>query len=140
MPLDTHYKPDEPKIAVEDFDGEFVVLNLDSGQYFSFAETSALLWQGLASGLSPNQLLSDMIPTSERCAVALAFIQQVIDARLVVPMDAPPHGALENFSFQIAQSDGSISFEAFDDLAALLVADPIHEVEREAGWPHKAPE
>jgi hypothetical protein len=33
--------------------------------------------------------------------------------------------------------DGAIKLEVFDDLSELLVADPIHDVDEEAGWPHR---
>lgn len=134
------FKVDEPKIAAEDFDGEFVVLNLESGQYFSFAEAGALIWQSLANGMNPNELLSQVEGESTRAGEVIAFIEQIIAAGLIVEANEASAVSNADLAAKIAQDDSALNFEAFDDLAALLVADPIHEVEREAGWPHKAPE
>ena len=137
---DQRFKVAEPKVAVEDFDGEFVVLNLESGEYFSFADAGALIWQGLAQGMTANELVSGLEATSPRTNEILGFIAKIIDAGLVIAVDDAVTKGDADLISRISKDESNLSFEAFDDLAALLVADPIHDVEREAGWPHKAPE
>lgn len=130
------YRIDEPKIAVEDFDGEFVVLNLESGQYFSFADSSALVWKALSSGLTVQELISALDNNSARAEEIKTFCKKIIEAGLLVPCTSIEAATNNELSALIAASSGPLIIEAYDDLAALLVADPIHDVEREAGWPH----
>ncbi len=141
MPIqDQTYRLAEPHVTAEEFDGEYVVLNLESGEYFSFAGPAALVWQGLIEGFSPNQLTSSLDAAGERANEVRKFIQQIIDAGLVAIGEPAGRLLTKDLPQQISESSGELVLEAFDDLAALLVADPIHEVEREAGWPHVAPQ
>jgi hypothetical protein len=32
------------------------------------------------------------------------------------------------------------AFEKYDDMADLILLDPVHEIDQEKGWPKKAPE
>ena len=53
---------------------------------------------------------------------------------LLIPgSSATPDAALAT---ELLTADG-FGVEVFDDLADLLVADPIHDVDQEAGWPHR---
>ena len=38
---------------------------------------------------------------------------------------------------ELAAAEPQFTVEVFDDLADLLIADPIHDVEATAGWPHR---
>ena len=44
------YVPRSRDVASEDFDGEFVVLDLASGKYFSLLGGAAIVWRGLMAG------------------------------------------------------------------------------------------
>jgi hypothetical protein len=37
----------------------------------------------------------------------------------------------------MAAAGMTFDLAVFDDLADLLIADPVHDVDEEAGWPHR---
>ena len=129
-----------PHISWEEFHAEYVVLDLETGRYFNLAAGAALVWTGLLDGLSSQMLAAELAPGG---AEQLAFEQclaAMTAARLIVATDTTaPTGAAASASDLAAQllaSGTDYRFEAFDDLAELLTADPIHDVQAEAGWPH----
>ncbi len=132
---DASYAMAAPHVTAEEFDGEFVVLNLETGRYFSFSGAAGLVWQGLVAGLSLDTLGASLPKGSPARAAFAAFVTNVIDAALVRESSASAQSAPGNLAERIAAAGDDFIFEVFDDLAALLLADPIHDVEREAGWP-----
>lgn len=47
-------------IHVRTFDGDLVILNLDSGDYFGVNEVGARLWAGLAAGRTPREIALEL--------------------------------------------------------------------------------
>jgi hypothetical protein len=124
-----------PQCVAEDFDGEIVVLNTDSGVYYSIRSAGATLWRNLAAGHSIETVLAG-VESPEAAQVIRAFIDAVIDqglmrpaATAVLPEELPPLEMGEN------GQGGTPILEAFHDMKSLLLLDPVHEVDSEAGWP-----
>lgn len=134
--IETRYKVAGPHITWEHFDDEYVVLDLDIGRYFSLASGAALVWRGILAGCSPAGLSAEIDADSTSKTAFETFFKALIGAHLVIADNLVPEdaGALAK---DIAAVGDDFRLEAFDDLAALLIADPIHDVEAEAGWPHR---
>lgn len=130
------YKVSGPHITWEEFDDEYVVLDLESGRYFNLAGAAALVWRGILQGNSPAALTAGVLVDSPAEAAFKEFWAALITAGLVSADSLPPQDA-GGLPAEIADKGPDFRFDAFDDLAALLVADPIHDVEAEAGWPHR---
>lgn len=128
------YAPRSSDVASEDFDGEFVVLDLASGRYFSLLGPSAIVWRGLITGHSLESLCSGLAGNSERRAEVERLVERLLAEKLIVsaPATAAPSAAI---AAELAAAAGALKIETFDDLADLLVADPIHDVDQETGWP-----
>ena len=131
------YTINAPQVTAEAFDSEFVVLNLETGHYFSLANGAALIWKGLMEGFTPDQLASEIEINSSSHHALDGFVKKLIDAGLVHQTSISLSTEENGLFSEIAAASGIFELEAFDDLAALLVADPIHDVEKEAGWPHR---
>jgi len=131
------FVPRNRDIAAEDFDGEFVVLDLGSGKYYSLAGGSAVVWRGLMAGHTVDTLCAALPDGDPRRAEVLGLVDSLLAYNLIVR--AEPDGAVapaENVE-ELAQSSGPYHAEMFEDLADLLIADPIHDVDPDAGWPHR---
>lgn len=121
-------------IASEEFDGEYVVLNVASGHYFSLAGGAALVWKGLVDGHSLDALFAGFSDDAPQRAEIEKLVQQFVAHGLLTPADrvapsaAVPSLGIEGLTFEVT---------AFDDLADLLLADPVHDVDEQAGWPHR---
>ena len=132
---------DLPHVMHETIDDEVVVVNLDSGTYYSFAGTGMRIWDCLEGGPTVEGLVrrvqSSFSGDREAMAAAVrAFVEQLRAEDLVsaVPGEAPPEDG------EAAAPAGAPAFvvptlEKYNEMEALLLADPIHEVDEAAGWP-----
>lgn len=136
---DLRYKAAHSDIVFENFEGEMVVLDLRSGHYFDFNPTAAALWAAMVAGAAQTVFAAAGL-SAERGA---AFLARVVDLGLAMadagqaPLDAddPVTATLAKALAEAGDADPRI--ETFDDLADLIQADPIHEVDAEFGWPHR---
>ena len=128
-------------IVFESFDGEAVVLDLSNGKYFGFSDSGSGVWQALSSGVGAHALVGQAAGGATiRVAELDSFISQLLEFGLLVrAADAaaqPISGAL---LAQLAGSSEPLKVDIHDDLADLILVDPIHEVEEPLGWPAVKP-
>ena len=131
------YLPAGPQISWEAFDDEFVILDLETGRYFSCAGGAALLWQALLDGQDPVDTAAALGAGSPAASHLLSCFAAMQQAGLLREGETCATLAPEAALQAIRAIGEDWRFEAFEDLAALLVADPIHDSDREAGWPHQ---
>jgi hypothetical protein len=127
-----------PDCIADNFDGEVVVLNIASGVYFSLRGLAGAVWRDLAAGLAPSDLVSGMKAVdAELGSRTYEFIAQIEQHGLMRPR-APggqhPPAAAE--SVALARSgDSRLTLETYEDMKDLILADPIHDADEQAGWP-----
>jgi hypothetical protein len=133
------------RIISETMDDETIVIDLSNGSYFSLNATASALWSTLGAAPSAAELVDF---TCERfagdnarmAASVRAFLQQLVEAQLVVEdtsvagAGAAPGGERPSGLLQRKRSFIEPALERFDDMQALLLADPVHDV-GDAGWP-----
>jgi hypothetical protein len=124
-------------IVFETFDGEAVVLDLTTGKYFGFSDSGSRLWDALASGVQA----SDLVGVETRAGVLGAaeidgFVSQLVQFGLLAALsDAAAQPLSAEMLAQFAGSSEPLKVEIHDDLADLIVVDPIHDVDEPLGWP-----
>ena len=123
-----------PDVVFEDFDGDLVVLNLSTGQYFGFNPTAALLWQAVVAG-SDAQTVASAWP---RPGEVESFIERLVSLGLIIPAEASESADGEDFTARFSGVPEAPEVNVFEDLADLILADPIHDTVEEAGWPVRA--
>lgn len=136
MQITDTFRPRSDNVASEDFDGEFVVLDLETGKYFSLAGGSAIVWRGLMSGHSVETLTAGLSAADARRTEITALVGQLVDHQLLVAAGTPAAGTPETAA-ELAASAGPFTIKSFEDLADLIMTDPIHDVDEGAGWPHR---
>ena len=145
MAATDRYKVNAPDVAWEAFDGEVVIINLQSGHYFSARGSAALIWQALAAGASPAEIDVRMASAFDAPASAMqgpvgAFIGDLLERALIVPRPAeeagtaqpPPDGAPAAPKVPFSPP----VLDTYADMQDILLLDPIHEVD-DQGWPHQ---
>jgi len=143
MRIDTIYEVCAPDVVAEDFGGEIVVLNLANGKYFSLLGVSADIWRDLAQGYRPRDIFGHAKEAGPEVEAAVnALIADMIREGLIrsVPDNADgstPSAQSASTAVSLAACTGVPGLEAFDDMAELILADPIHDVEEDMGWPVK---
>jgi hypothetical protein len=137
--VETGYAVAGPNVLHEMIDGEVVAIQLELGNYYSLTGSAAAAWALLVAGHShedTSRLLREHYDAPDGLDPALsAFIAETVSEQLLAPN--PAVEAPEAIEFP----DGPYTtpaLEKFDDMADLLLLDPIHEVD-ETGWPAVRP-
>lgn len=126
-------------IAHQRVDDEVIVINLQSGAYFSLRGVAADAWSLLASGVDIAEAAAVM---AGRYAARVETVETDLEAYVaqlcndglllerpggdVAPVELPDPALGPVYTAPLA--------ERYDDMAALLLLDPIHDVDA-AGWP-----
>jgi len=140
----TSYQVNAPKVVYEAFEDETVLINLDSGNYYSFSESGALIWSRIISGesiASVIEYLQDRFPNTTDITVSVEdFVRELVEENLIVKNSS---GIAKNVKQGKAEIPTLARFERpmlqkYSDMQDLLLLDPIHEVD-EMGWPHALP-
>ncbi|MBI4317606.1 MAG: PqqD family protein [Chloroflexi bacterium] len=144
------FKVNSPKVIDETIDGEVVLINLDTGNYYSLDGAGTHIWALIESNSTVEEIVAEMV---SRChssgtdmeSAVLDLLGELQREELIVP-----HG--DNGPADIRRCDllagtlpvdRNLDFKApvlrkYTDLQDLLLLDPIHEVD-DAGWPSRKP-
>jgi len=131
-----------PQVVFEVFDEEVVVVNLESGHYFSLRETAADIFRLAVTGAAPgaiSEALAGRFPKEREAArnSVRTFLEALIAEGL---SSAQPEIAAVPARLELPGEAGPFTpprFEKFTDMQDLLLLDPIHDVD-ETGWPRAA--
>jgi len=131
----------EDSVSMERLDGETILINFETGQYFSFRDSSAdILWL-VQSGVDPAhwpavlaEAFEDLSWNEEVQQSISQFLESLFELG-VIAVGAGIDGPSVTLPDDYARTRWTApSVFANDDLADLLVIDPIHDAS-EDGWP-----
>lgn len=141
------YRMNEPSVASETIDGEVVIINLETGTYFSLTFVASQIWELLGRGMTAKQIVDQIDSKYNSNGVDLThtvetFIDSLIEEKLIVeaidseqsdpelnPISTDGHASTDKLPFTAPV------LSKFTDMQELLFLDPIHEVD-ESGWPN----
>jgi len=141
MAEEATFRVNSPGVAWEDFQDEVIIVNLESGAYFSTREVGAEIWRRVADGMPLAALESALAASYDVDAVVLSealtgFVATLREEGLLVPAPTaasstghPAPAPATKLAFVAPKLD------AYSDMQDLLLLDPIHEVD-ESGWPN----
>ena len=122
--------PNRPAVLDEAFDGEAVLVNLETGRYYALDRTASRWWSALEAGMS-FEALAAVLPDAGTAELA-AFVAR-LDAERLVRLEGELPSAGDVAGEAIPQ------LQVFDDMEDLLRLDPIHDIELDgSGWPKTA--
>jgi hypothetical protein len=133
------YRVEGEHIVSEEIDGETLVINYDTGTYYSFIGPSSFAWKLIGDG-SPISAVIDALGNAyaaEAGAIEksmLDFLPQLKAAGLIAPGDAVAATSSAVSAPAEKAPFAPLEFKTFTDLQDLLVLDPIHDVDQ-TGWP-----
>lgn len=135
------FRVNEPKVVSETLDGETIVVDLETGSYFSMNASASLIWVLVADGCQQGAIGAGLarcfgLAAAEASAAVDQFLAALAADGLIVPADGPGRAQPP----AIVDARSGLPFEApsiarYDDMQEMLLADPIHDVTM-AGWPH----
>ena len=140
--VSVRYRVNSPQVINEVMDGEAVIINLASGDYFSLRGSGAYVWSAIDRSAGVDDIVQAFVdagaPRAEVDPAVRELVGQLAAEGLIAPVDGeagagPPLPAPEGASFERP------SLEKFTDMQDLILLDPVHEVDQR-GWPHTQPE
>ena len=110
-------------------EGEAVVMNLDTGLYYSLNPAASLVWQRITESQFSEDAIKEFAgPQNQH------FIDFLIDQKLVSP-GGKPVVAGEGEAFLTPLSE-TAEWNTFSDMKELLLLDPVHDIAlSENSWP-----
>jgi len=134
-----------PDVIHDIIDGEAVIVNLNSGNYYSLERVGAEVWNFIALGKKISEIVTAIghryeLEITEVDQAIKSLIDHLLKESLVVPCNEIKQIQLEVRQVETIQSSGEFKFEApilqkYTDMQDLLLLDPIHETD-DTGWPN----
>ncbi len=147
MHLSACFRVTGPKIVHEVFDDEVVIINLDTGTYYSVEGVAAEIWTRI-DGATEKEIIDDLTDRYEAgeeevAPLIMRFLNELQSEGLIVAAETLREKAAEGSNTIPGARAGRAQFQApvlrkFDDMQELLLLDPIHDFD-DAGWPIAKP-
>lgn len=136
--MNEQYVLDEDNILFEEIDGETVVINLQTGCYYSLNRDAAMAWSLACGGFTADDVAGKMTGEDAglRGAAVKALFAGFEEQSLLRKSSGPVpknFGLLDEID---VQAIGAPLMQKHDDIQEMLQLDPIHEV-TDLGWPNR---
>jgi len=147
MALEVRFQPAGQDVVSEEIDGEVIIVNLNNGNYYSLAESAAVIWAAIREHATLQEMQDRLhLRYSGETGVINQSLDDLIRAlegeQLIIRQTASGSGAeARTFATEGKPPDQKEAFrppvfERFTDMEDLLLLDPVHETEDDKGWPH----
>jgi len=150
MRADDSFRINTPGVINEIIDGEAVIVNLETGIYYSIDKIGALIWSFIENEMPVGQIIETIAARCNGSHEAIGngvnhLVAQLREEELIVyagsrdpgdggyppPAVGPP---AHRFPFE------KPVLHKYNDMEGLLLLDQIHEVDGEMGWPTPNPD
>jgi hypothetical protein len=136
----SRWRINTPAVVHENIEGEVVIIAFDTGTYYSLGGVGAAIWGALDRGLAADAIVAE-VRSGYHCeghdvtADVHGLIARLKGEQLIVPASPDAAGTAAGSG----GGAGALPYVApvlqtFTDMQALLLLDPIHEVDA-TGWP-----
>jgi hypothetical protein len=137
----SRYQVSGPKVIRESFEGEVILVHLDTGTYYSLRGAGAALWTMIEASASLEEIADGAAASYEATqAVILADLEAFVSELLaedLISAAAGSHSPISTPPLSVGESRLPYQtpvLERFSDMQELLLLDPVHDV-GEDGWP-----
>ena len=132
-----------PQVIHETVDGEAVVVNLETGNYYSFVDSAQQIWAAVEREESAEEVLAGIHAAYEGERHRLegsvqAFLAALEEEGLIVSWEAPPAAPTTRppIPSPTRKPFTPPVLDRFTDMQELILLDPVHEIQDDAGWPY----
>jgi hypothetical protein len=133
-----HYKFQNSTFDLEDFSHEIVIINTETGSYYTISGSAVSVIRWFFSPISDHQvvqLIENTFPNE--VSEATTFVDWLKEQGLIYAVEP----SQDNKEGQNLVNNNTIVFNQwvysrFDDMSDLIRLDPIHDVS-EKGWPFR---
>jgi len=138
------FQLNSPTVVCDVVDGEVVLVDLESGAYYSTEQAGATIWQYLQQGQSVGEMITALSAhyLADRHEIEQNvhdLIDQLLNEGLIVANNSSSpvtqSGLLNGTDQRKKAAFSRVVLHKFSDMEDLLLLDPVHEV-NDIGWPH----
>ena len=132
------YRLNEEKMFYDMAEGQAIVINFTSGMYYGTSSLGSAVLDALIAGASEESILAAVqaIPgcPDDMAQRMEAFLTQLLEKEVLVAAEGA--GTQAAAVDPAAVQDGfDLTVDEFAEVQDLILADPVHEVDVEMGWP-----
>lgn len=132
------YKLNEEKMFYDMAEGQAIVINFTTGMYYGTSSLGSAVLDALLSGASVDATVAAIkaLPgcPDDMDARMAEFVNALQAKEVVVPAETNPAAVVAIDAS--ALTDGFLlSVDEFTEVQDLIMADPVHDVDVEQGWP-----
>lgn len=129
------------RIVHETVDGEVIIIDLETGHFFSLKGCGDLLWPAIVAGTTPGSLTRELagafgLVPSDVEATVKAFLDELEQEAIIREQPIETAASLPEFDARAPFEPPRV--EKHTNMSDLLLLDPIHDVD-EQGWPARKP-
>lgn len=137
--MSKQYVVNSPRVIHKVSGGEVVAIDLGTGAYYSLRGPAAVIWDALDAGLTVEAVVDHVRATHQvGDADVFADVASAIDTLTghdLIAVGEPEPTQPQDLGRDLPYETPVI--EAFTDMADVILLDPVHDVDAEAGWPHQ---
>ena len=131
------YKLNEEKMFFDIADGQAVVINFTTGMYYGTGTLGSAILENLVNGADETGILN-AVKKQNGCPADFedsfqGFLNTLLEKEILVKAEGS--GTEVSLSPEAFSEGFSLSVDEFAEVQDLLLADPVHEVDVEQGWP-----
>lgn len=132
------YRLNEEKMFYDMADGQAVVINFVTGMYYGTTMLGSMVLDRLVRGNAPEKI-SAAVKALPGCPENFdqeldCFIRKLQETEILIPGKTVPGGD-EPMDAKTVEEGFALTLDEFAEVQDLILADPIHDVDVEQGWP-----
>lgn len=133
------YAKFDNNILSDVFGEEVVLVNLDSGMYYSLRGSATQIWIRLFNQYSLIEILADLIQIYQVTENQLItdinlFVTQLLELKIIKTATDAERKKIDFISKDVLIDYSTPVVEIFSDMQEILLLDPVHDVDK-SGWP-----
>ena len=132
------YQLNAEKMFFDIADGQAVVINFLSGIYYGSTALGSVVLERLVTGKAPEKI-TKAVKALPGCpedfdAQLSVFVAKLQEKEILLDGETSPGG--DEGIGDAALADGfALTLDEFSEVQDLILADPVHDVDVEQGWP-----
>ena len=132
------YKLNEEKMFYDYADGQAVVINYQTGMYYGMSLLGSAILDRIIAGKNVDEILA-AVKALPQCPPDIvdrvnSFVKELQEKEIIINGPTNPGGA-EPLASVVVEDGFDLKLEMFAEMSDLLLADPVHDVDMQTGWP-----
>ncbi len=132
------YKLNEEKMFFDVADGQAIVINFVTGMYYGTTALGSVILERILKGNDVSKI-AGAVKKLDGCPADIEskineFVEKLKEKEIIVDGETTDGGD-EEISKEVSAEGFELNLDEFAEVQDLILADPVHDVDVEEGWP-----